>query len=122
MITHIVPCGDAASQPARAGGAWAGETGTSARAPTAPEQPAAVSQGRYGPVRVPLHAASRRQGAGVDPGAVPRRARPRWIRRPLLLSDPRSSGGRCRRQRLAQGNRDAGGELLALLGGARAAL
>ena len=66
-----------------------------------------VSKGRHGPFPVALHAASRRQGTGLDPGAVPRGAGARWLRGRVLLSRPRSAGARCRRQCAAGGDRDA---------------
>ena len=46
-----------------------------------------VSKGRHGPFRVALHAASRRQGTGLDPGPVSGGADARWLRRAVLLSD-----------------------------------
>src|SRR5438094_6250008 len=113
MITHSVPCGDAAFKNASAGAArvaWA-------RAPGARKRPAGV---RHGPLRVPLHLAPRYEGPGVDPGAVPRGARARRLRGPLLLSDARPARARRRWQRVAQGNRDADRTLSALFGGARA--
>src|SRR6266436_2869353 len=116
MITHSVPCGDAASKTASAGAArvaWA-------RAPGARKRPAGVNQGRHGPLRVPLHLAPRYEGPGVDPGAIPRGARARRLRGPLLLSDARPARARRRRQCVAQGNRDADRTLSALFGGARA--
>src|SRR5215468_9113867 len=116
MITHSVPCDDAASKTASAGAARV----VRARAPEAPKRPAGVNQGRHGPLRVPLHLAPRYEGPGVDPGAVPRGARARRLRRPLLLSDARPARARCRRQCAAQGNRHADRALSALLGGARA--
>src|ERR1700730_15675369 len=116
MITHSVPCGDAAYKTASAGAgadAWA-------RAAEAAKRPAGVNQGRHGPLRVPLHLAPRYEGPGVDPGAVSRGARARRLRGPLLLSDARPARARRRRQRVAQGNRDADRTLSALFGGARA--
>src|SRR5262249_10410547 len=72
------------------------------------------------PLRVPLHLAPRCQGPGVDPGAVPRGARARRLRGPLLLSDARPARARRRRQCVAQGDRDVDRALSALFGGARA--
>ena len=72
MITHSIPDGEAAPKNASAG--------------QAPECPAPVNQGRHGPFRVPLCVAARCQGAGVDPGIVPRGARARRVRGTLLLS------------------------------------
>src|SRR5712691_23384 len=118
MITHSIPWGDAAPKTAPAGVARACRV----RAPRAPEQPAGVNQGRHGPLRVPLHLASRCQGAGVDPRDLPRGAGARRLRGPLLLSDPRPPGTRRRRQCPAQGDRDADCALRALFGGARAVL
>src|ERR1700719_4512559 len=114
MITHIVPCGDAACKTASAGTArvaWA-------RAPGAPKRPAGVNQGRHGSLRVPLHLAPRYEGPGVDPGAVPRGARARRLRGPLLLSDARPARARRRRQRAAQGKRDTDRALATVLRGA----
>src|SRR5262252_1218405 len=116
MITHSVPCGDAASKTAPAGPARV----PVARAAVTPKRPAGVNQGRHGPLRVPLHLAPRCQGPGVDPGAVPRGARARRLRWPLLLSDARPARARRWRQCVAQGDRDADRALSALLGGARA--
>ena len=107
MITHSIPNGEAAPKNASGG--------------QAPGCPAPVNQGRHGPFRVPLYVAARCQGAGVDPGAVPRGARARWLRGALLLPDARPAGARCRRQCAAQGNRDVDRALFALFGGARAA-
>src|SRR5262244_468018 len=116
MITHSVPCGDAASKTAPAGAARV----PVARAAVTPKRPAGVNQGRHGPLRVPLHLAPRCQGPGVDPGAVPRGARARRLRGPLLLSDARPARARRRRQCVAQGDRDVDRALSALFGGARA--
>src|SRR6266851_10169230 len=116
MVTHNIPCRGAAAQTAPAWVAWT----PAARARVAPEQAAGVNQGRHGPLRVPLHLAARRQGAGVDPGALSRGARARRLRGPLLLSGARPARARCRRQRPAQGDRNADRPFSALLGGARA--
>src|SRR5262249_10524559 len=116
MITHSVPRGDAASKTAFAGAARVAV----ARARVAPKRPAGVNQGRHGPLRVPLHLAPRYEGPGVDPGAVPRGARARRLRRPLLLSNARPTRPRRRRQCAAQGNPDADPALSDLFGGARA--
>src|SRR5215470_17893560 len=118
MITHSIPRGDAAPKTAPMGVAWA----CRARAPIAPGRPAGVNQGRHGSLRVPLHLASRCQRAGLDPGELPRGAGARWLRGPLLLSDPRPPGARRRRQCIAQGDRDADRALCALFGRARAVL
>src|SRR5262249_53307785 len=114
MITHTVPCGDAALSTAPAGVARA----PAARAGATPARPAGV--GGHGPLRVQLHLATRCQGAGLDPGALPRGARARRLRGPLLLSNTRPARARCGRQRVAQGNRDSDRTLSALFGGARA--
>src|SRR5215469_8567852 len=79
-----------------------------------------VSQGGHGPLRIPLHLATGCEGTGIDPGAVPRRACPRWLRGPLLLSDARPAGARRWRQRVACGYRSADRALSTLFGGARA--
>jgi hypothetical protein len=103
MIAHNFPYAAAVMEPDCHGRSW-------------------VNKGRHGPFCVALHAASRRQGAGVDPGAVPGGTGARWLRRPVLLSDARSAGAGCRRQRPAGGNRGADCTLFALFGGARAVL
>src|SRR6478609_3662144 len=107
MITHSIPDGEAAPKNASAG--------------QAPECPAPVNQGRHGPFCVPLCVAARRQRAGVDSGIVPRGARARRVRGALLLSDAGPAGARCRRQRVAEGNRDVDRALFSLLGGTRTA-
>src|ERR1043166_5416034 len=70
----------------------------------------------HGPLRVQLHVAPRYQGAGVDSGALPRGARPRRFRGPLLLSNVRPAGARCRGECAAQGDREPRGALPALFG------
>ena len=107
MITHSIPNGEAAPKNASGG--------------QAPGCPAPVNQGRHGPFRVPLCVAARCQGAGVDSGTVPRGARTRWLRRALLLSDPRPAGAGRRWKCAAPGNRDVDRALFTLFGGARAA-
>src|SRR3981189_3538501 len=107
MVTHSIPDGEAAPKNASAG--------------QAPECPAPVNQGRHGSFRVPLCAAARCQGAGVDSGPLPRGPRARRLRGALLLSDTRPAGTRRRRQCAAQGNRDADRGLFTLFGGARTA-
>src|ERR1700742_2814238 len=102
MVAHIIPYAGEAIDPA-----WRGRSG-------------GLSKGRNGPLCFPLHAASRREGPGVDPRAIPCRARARWVRRALLLSGARPAGARRRRQCAAEGDRDADRALLALFGGARA--
>src|SRR5215831_17490223 len=114
MITHSVPCDDAAPKTAPAGAVSATRTAG------APRRSAGVHQGRHGPLCVELHLAARLQGPSLDPGIVPRRARARRIRRPLLLSDARSTRPRRGRECVAERNRDADRTLSALLGGARA--
>ena len=79
-------------------------------------------EGRDGPVRVPLHAASRCQGSRIGAGAVPGGAGARRLRRSVLLSSPRSARARCRRQRAPGGNRGADCRLHAVFGPARAVL
>src|SRR5262249_1783388 len=118
MITHSIPCGRAAPKTAPAGVARTGQ----ARAGVALGQPAGLDQGRYGPLRGALHVASRRQGAGVDPGAVSCSARARRLRGSLLLPDARSAGTGCWGQRAAQGDRELDRAVSALFGGARAVL
>src|SRR2546430_14805429 len=103
MITQGVPCGDAAFKTASAGAArvaWA-------PAPGARTRPAGVNQGRPGPLRLPLPLAPRYEGPGVDPGAVPRGARARRVRAPLLLSDARPARARRRGPLRSHGNRAA---------------
>src|SRR5215831_2215458 len=74
---------------------------------------------RDGPVRVQFHVAPRRKGARLDSGAIPCSARPRWVRRFVLLPDTGSTGARCRRQCPPRGDRGADRALLALFGRAR---
>ena len=52
-----------------------------------------------------IDAAARLQGARLDPGFLPLGARPRWLRRPLLLSGARSACDRCRRECADGGDR-----------------
>src|SRR6185295_10785331 len=80
--------------------------------------PAGRARG-YGPFRVQLHVAARREGTRVDPGALPRGAGARCLRRPLLLSGARPARGGCRRQRAARRDRDADCTLSALFGRTR---
>src|SRR5437899_474084 len=115
MITHNSPCGPVSSKTTAAGD----RRELLARAGAAPGPPV---RGCHGPLRVPLHAAARYQGTRVDSGAISRGTRARRIRRPLLLSDSRPAGARCRRQCIAQGNRGADRPLPSLFGGARAVL
>ena len=70
----------------------------------------------HGPLRVQLHFAPRCQGAGVDSRALPRSPRPRRVRGPLLLSDPRPASARRRGKRTAQGDRQPDWALSALFG------
>src|SRR5262249_61624454 len=118
-ITHDIPYAGTVFEPSRHGLAWADADMRSPDADGKPEQPAGLT-GRHESIRVALHAAARREGPGVDPGAVPRCARPRWLRRTLLLSDARPAGARCRRQCAPGGDRGADRALRALFGGARA--
>src|SRR5262245_7378466 len=104
MITHIIPYSGEALDPA-----WHGQSG-------------GLSKGCHGPLCLPLYAAARCEGSGIDPGTVPCGARARRLRRALLLSGARPTGARCRRQCAAQGDRDADRTLRALFGGARAVL
>src|SRR5262245_29837348 len=118
MIAHSIPRGDAVSHAAPELGAWPYPSGRVG----GPGQPAGVNHARHGPFRVPLHLTPRRQRPGIDSGAVPRGAGARWFRGPLLLSDARPSGTRCRRQCVAQPARVADRAFSALLGRARAIL
>src|SRR5262245_31488526 len=77
--------------------------------------------GRHGPVCVELHAASRRQGSGVDTGAVSRSARARRLRGHLLLSGAWPAGARCRWSRAPGGDRNLDRGLCTLFGRTRAA-
>src|SRR5882672_5412255 len=97
MIAHIIPYSGVVRDPPPYGPARAAADLRAAPADGKPEQPAGL-KGRHGPVRVPLHAAPRRQGAGVDPGVVSRSAGARWLRGTLLLPDARPAGARCRWQ------------------------
>src|SRR6266540_778424 len=119
MITHVIPYAGTVLEPSRHGPACAGADICAAPAEAKPEQPAGL-MGRHGPVCVALHAAARREGAGVDPGAIPRGADARRLRGPLLLPDAGPAGARCRRQCAAGGNRSADCALRALFGAARA--
>src|SRR5262245_47032354 len=114
MIPHVIPYAGVAIDPSRHGPAWAG-----ADAEVKPGQPAG-RMGRHGPVRVALHIAARRKGAGVDPGAVSRGADARRLRRSLLLSGAGPAGARCRGQCAPGGDRSADHALRALFGAARA--
>src|SRR3954452_19446637 len=98
MIAHVIPCVDAAHDPVRHGGtAEAIACGGAYHAGPMPllvacdEPPRTMrnSKGRYGPLRVQLHFADRREGAGIDPGALPGRAGARRLRGALLLSGAR---------------------------------
>ena len=73
------------------------------------------------PLRVEFREPPRRQGARVDPGAVPGRARPRRLRGALRPSGARRAGARRRRQHADGGDRGFPPGLLALFGGARPA-
>src|SRR5215510_3143882 len=77
--------------------------------------------GRHGPVCVELHAASRRQGSGVDTGAVSRSARARRVRGHLLLSGVGPAGARCRWSCAHGGDRNLDRGLCTLFGRTRAA-
>src|SRR5262245_1774969 len=119
MITHDIPYADVELDSPRVGRARMGADLRADAADAKPGQPAGLT-GRHGSVRVALHVAARREGPGVDSGAVPRCARARWLRGPLLLSDARPAGARCRRQCAAGGDRGTDRALRALFGGARA--
>src|SRR5262249_18164599 len=82
---------------------------------------AAGHKGRHGPVRVALHVASRRQGPGVDPGAVSRRAGPRWVRGHLLLSGAWPASARCWWSCASGGDRELDRALCTIFGRTRAA-
>src|SRR5262245_25026556 len=79
----------------------------------------AWSAGAYGPLRVEHHLAARRQGTRLDPGFGSLRARPRRLRRALLLSGARPAGDRCGRPCAARRDRDPDVALPAVLGRAR---
>src|SRR5580704_12864040 len=79
-------------------------------------------EGRDGPVRVPLHAATRCQGSRLGAGAFLRGPRARWLQWLVLLSGVRSPGARCRRQCAADGDRGADCGIAALFGPARTIL
>src|SRR5580704_3963193 len=82
----------------------------------------AWSAGNHGPLRVEHHVAARFQRARVDSCCVPFGARPRRFRRTLLLSSPRPSGDRCRRQCFADGDRATDRAISALFERARGVL
>src|SRR3984893_109763 len=105
MIAHDIPCTGAASSIVGHGFARAG-----------------VNKGRHGPLRVPIHVASGCEGTGVDPRLFPYGPRPRRLRGPLLLSDARPAGARCRGQCAPGGHRGAGCAVPALFGRTRAVL
>src|SRR3569832_1867288 len=58
-----------------------------------------------GPLRVERHVAARLQGARLDSRILPLGARPRRLRRSLLLSGLGSPGDRCRRECADGGDR-----------------
>src|SRR6185312_9124683 len=67
-----------------------------------------------------FHVAARQQGACLDSGFLPLRARPRRFRRSLLLSGARPACDRCRRKRADDGDRSVDCALCAVFGRARA--
>src|SRR5258708_36229558 len=98
MIAHDFPCIGVASSMvghgvSRAAGAASCSSGPAAAVPT-PDEPGRVNKGRHGPPRVPLHVASGCEGAGGDPGLLPRGPRPRWVLGPLLLPHAPPAGAR----------------------------
>src|SRR6185437_15215717 len=74
----------------------------------------------YGPLRVEHDAAARLQGPRLDPRFLPLGARPRRLRRPLLLSGAGSSGDRRRWKCPDVGDRGIDRALCAVFGTARA--
>src|ERR1700722_16159763 len=125
MVAHYFPCTGAAFSivghgfaPARTALLWPGPATV---IPT-PDQSGRANKGRHGPLRVPLHVASGCEGAGLDPGRLPLRPRPRRLRGPLLLPDARPAGARCRRQCALGGYPGADYAVPALCGGTRAVL
>src|ERR1700722_13149416 len=102
MVAHIFPCAGAAFSivghgfaPARTALLWSGP----AAADPTPDPPGRADKRGHGPLRVPLHVASGCEGAGIDPGRLPGRPRPRRLRGALLLSDARPACARCPPQR-----------------------
>src|SRR6516162_5229803 len=79
-----------------------------------------ASEGRNGPVRVPLRAPSRRERTHFGAGSFPNGLGARWLRGGVLPPRARSAGARCRRQCLAGGNSSADHRLSALFRAARA--
>ena len=124
MVAHSFPCAGVADSFIGHGFGHAGTAASSGPAAAVPNpgKPGRVNQGRHGPLRVPIHVASGRQGAGLDPGRLPRGAGPRRLRGPLLLSDAGPARARCRRQCAAGGDRGADRAVSALFGAARAIL
>ena len=118
MITHILPTSGSSGSAAGSGPGAGSEEICRLKRPGPWGSP--FGEGRDGPVRVPLHAPPRCQGARFGAGFISRSARPRWLRWRLLLSGARSPGTRCRRQRLARGDRGAGRWPVALFRAARA--
>src|ERR1700693_2415944 len=74
----------------------------------------------YGPLRVEHDVAARLQGARLDSRFLPLAARPRRLRRPLLLSRARFDGDRRRRECADGGDRGADRTLYPVLRAARA--
>src|SRR5580704_1715439 len=79
-----------------------------------------AERGTDGPVCVRLHAPLGRKGARLRASFVSCRARPRWVRRTVLLPGPGPASAGCRWQRATGGDRDADRGLSALFGSARA--
>src|SRR5262245_55516779 len=107
MISQISPSGSTAAVLVGTGSVWRKRC---------PVRPARGDEGADGPVRVQLHLTRRCEGARIDPGRVPGGARPRWVRWPLLLSQPGLALDRCGRQCPAAGNRRADRALSSVLG------
>src|SRR5262245_32298113 len=121
MVSHYLPPGsvfrkaDGGRRETGADAAFSGEG-----VPVALSASGVCVRGRrVEPLRGQLHAAARCQGTGFDSGTVPASARPRWVRRALLLSNARSTSPRRRRQCPVGGDRAVDCELSALFGRTR---
>src|SRR6516162_1108437 len=126
MIAHIGPQVAANSSCGGLGGPAAAAEAPIGASADLLLQPAALavqpSKGRNGSICLTLHAAPRRQGPDIDPGAVSGGARARRLRRALLLSGARPAGPRCRGQCAAGRDRSLDWTLSPLFRGARAVL
>src|SRR6516165_5262039 len=125
MLAHIGPQAAANSSCGGLGGpAAAAEApiGASADLLLQPAPAVRPSKGRNGSICLTLHAAPRREGPDIDPGAVSGGARAGRLRGALLLSGARPAGPRCRGQCAAGRDRSLDWTLSPLFRGARAVL